>query len=139
MQVMGEQVGVACTVLRGGTSKGLYFNAADLPPPGARRDRLLMALLGAHDLLQIDGLGGSRLVTAKLAIVGPPTHPEADVDYTYGIVPPGEGRVVFTSNCGNISAGVGPFAIDAGLVPAEGPVARVRIHNTNTGKLLVAR
>ncbi|MCT8175713.1 2-methylaconitate cis-trans isomerase PrpF family protein [Variovorax sp. CY25R-8] len=138
MQVMGEQVGVACTVLRGGTSKGLYFNAADLPPAGARRDRLLMALLGAHDLLQIDGLGGSRLVTAKLAIVGPPTHPEADVDYTYGIVPPGEGRVVFTSNCGNISAGVGPFAIDAGLVPAEGPVARVRIHNTNTGKLLVA-
>ena len=138
MQTSGEQIGVPCAIVRGGTSKGIYFKAADLPPPGAQRDRLLMAILGAQDLLQIDGLGGSRLVTAKLAIVGPSTHPDADVDYTYGIVPPGEGRVVFTSNCGNISAGVGPFAIDAGMVDAGGPVAAVRIHNTNTGKLLVA-
>ena len=138
MQTSNEQIGVPCAILRGGTSKGIYFKAADLPPPGAQRDRLLMAVLGAQDLLQIDGLGGSRLVTAKLAIVGPPTHPQADVDYTYGIVPPGQGRVVYTSNCGNISAGVGPFAIDAGLVDARGADTPVRIHNTNTGKLLVA-
>jgi len=138
MKQVGEQIGVPCTILRGGTSKGIYFKASDLPPAGDERDRLLMAVLGAQDLLQIDGLGGSRLVTAKLAIVGRSTHPDADVDYTYGIVPPGQGRVVFTSNCGNISSGVGPFAIDAGLVEARRPVTQVRIHNTNTGKLLVA-
>lgn len=138
MEKLGEQIGVPCTILRGGTSKGIYFKASDLPPPGDARDRLLMAILGAQDLLQIDGLGGSRLVTAKLAIVGPSTHPRADVDYTYGIVPPGQGRVVYTSNCGNISSGVGPFAIDAGFVEAVEPVTQVHIHNTNTGKLLVA-
>lgn len=138
MKTLGEQIGVPCTILRGGTSKGIYFKASDLPPPGDERDRLLMAILGAQDLLQIDGLGGSRLVTAKLAIVGSSTHPHADVDYTYGIVPPGQGRVVYTSNCGNISSGVGPFAIDAGFVEASGSVTPVRIHNTNTGKLLVA-
>jgi 2-methylaconitate cis-trans-isomerase PrpF len=133
-----EQVGVRCTIMRGGTSKGLYFLKEDLPPPGFARDALLKALVGSEDLLQIDGLGGSRLITAKLAIVGPSTHPEADVDYTYGIVPPGRGLVVYTSNCGNISAAVGPFAIANGLVKATEPVAQVRIHNTNTGKILVA-
>lgn len=133
-----EQRPVRVTLMRGGTSKGLYFRAEDLPPPGAERDAVLKALIGSEDLLQIDGLGGSRLVTAKLAIIGPPSRPDADVDYTYGIVPPGRGIVVYTSNCGNISAGVGPFAIDEGLVPAREPVTAVRIHNTNTGKLLVA-
>lgn len=78
-------------------------------------------------------------MTAKLAIVGPSTRPDADVDYTYGIVPPGLGRVVFTSNCGNISAAVGPFAIDSAMVPVHEPVTAVRIHNTNTGKVLVAQ
>ena len=133
-----EQFALPCTLMRGGTSKGLYFRAEDLPPPGNERDNLLMAALGSQDLLQIDGLGGSRLVTAKLAIVAPSSRPDADVDYTYGIVPPGRGLVVYTSNCGNISAGVGPFAIDSGMVPAQGPVTQVRIFNTNTQKLLIA-
>ncbi|QHJ01301.1 PrpF protein [Xylophilus rhododendri] len=133
-----EQIALPCTLMRGGTSKGLYFSAADLPPPGPRRDAMLKAALGSQDLLQIDGLGGSRLVTAKLAIVAPSQRPDADVDYTYGIVPPGRGLVVYTSNCGNISAGVGPFAIDSGMVAAQGPVTQVRIFNTNTGKLLIA-
>ena len=133
-----EQRPVRVTLMRGGTSKGLYFRSDDLPPPGAGRDAILKALVGSEDLLQIDGLGGSRLVTAKLAIVGPSSRPDADVDYTYGIVPPGRGIVVYTSNCGNISAGVGPFAIDEGMVAARDPVTPVRIHNTNTGKLLVA-
>lgn len=134
----GEQIGIPCTIMRGGTSKGVYFKRDDLPPPGPQRDTILRALMGSEDLLQIDGLGGSRLVTAKLAIVGKSQRADADVDYTYGIVPPGLGKVVYTSNCGNISSGVGPFAIDAGLVPATMPVTQVRIYNTNTGKLLIA-
>lgn len=133
-----EQLAISCTLMRGGTSKGLYFKTEDLPPPGRERDAILMALIGSQDLLQIDGLGGSRLVTAKLAIVGRSSRPDADVDYTYGIVPPGRGMAVYTSNCGNISAGVGPFAIDNGLVEANGPITEVRIFNTNTRKLLIA-
>ncbi|MFC4278513.1 3-isopropylmalate dehydratase small subunit [Achromobacter aloeverae] len=133
-----EEIGVPCTLMRGGTSKGAFFNAEDLPPAGPRRDALLKAVMGSDDLLQIDGLGGSRLVTAKLAIVGKSSRPDADVDYTYGIVPPGRGIVVYTSNCGNISAAVGPYAIAAGLVPAGDGVTEVRIHNTNTRKILIA-
>lgn len=134
----GAPLAVRCTLMRAGTSKGLYFQADDLPAPGVARDALLKALLGSEDLLQIDGLGGSRLVTAKLAIVARSQRADADVDYTYGIVPPGRGLVVYTSNCGNISAGVGPFAVDAGLVRAQDGIVPVRIFNTNTGKLLVA-
>jgi 2-methylaconitate cis-trans-isomerase PrpF len=138
-----EQLDVPCAIIRGGTSKGVYFKSTDLPPAGDLRDAILKAVLGSDDLLQIDGLGGSRLVTAKLAIVGPSTRDGADVDYTYGIVPMRLGRVVYTSNCGNISAGVGPFAIDAGLVEVShaeraAGVKVVRIHNTNTDKLLLA-
>lgn len=133
-----EQIAIPCTLMRGGTSKGLYFHANDLPPSGPSRDAALKALMGSDDLLQIDGLGGSRLVTAKFAIVSKSQRSDADVDYTYGIVPPGRGIVVYTSNCGNISAGVGPFAIDTGLVEAAGPVTEVRIFNTNTSKILIA-
>lgn len=138
-----EQLDVPCAIIRGGTSKGVYFRSTDLPPAGERRDALLKAVIGSEDLLQIDGLGGARLVTAKLAIVGQSTRADADVDYTYGIVPMGLGRIVYTSNCGNISAGVGPFAIDAGLVEVSqaesaAGVKVVRIHNTNTDKLLLA-
>lgn len=133
-----DQIGISCTLMRGGTSKGLYFTDDMLPPPGPRRDALLKALIGSEDFLQIDGLGGSRLVTAKLAIVGRSERPDADVEYTYGIVPPGRGLVVYTSNCGNISAGVGPFAINEGLVRATAPVTEVRIFNTNTKKLIIA-
>ncbi|MCA3187697.1 MULTISPECIES: PrpF domain-containing protein [unclassified Cupriavidus] len=133
-----EQIAIPCTLMRGGTSKGLYFRASDLPAAGPARDAALKALMGSDDLLQIDGLGGSRLVTAKFAIVDKSLRDDADIDYTYGIVPPGRGIVVYTSNCGNISAGVGPFAIDSRLVEATGPVTEVRIFNTNTSKILIA-
>jgi len=133
-----EQTAVPCVIMRAGTSKGIFFHAQDIPPPGTERDALLKRVMGSDDLLQLDGLGGSRLVTSKIAIVGPPTRQDADVDYTYAIVPPGRDIVVYTSNCGNISSGVGPFAIDAGLVRASADVTVVRIHNTNTGKVLVA-
>ena len=89
-------------------------------------------------MMQIDGLGGSRLVTSKVAIVERSARPEADVDYTFAQVDIERDGVGYDGNCGNISSGVGPFAIDEGLVQAVEPVTRVRIHNTNTDKLLVA-
>ena len=133
-----DQVAIRCTILRGGTSKGVYLFEHDIPPPGPLRDRMLKCIMGTPDLLQIDGLGGARLITSKIAIVKRSARPDADVDYTFAQVDPERDRIVYTSNCGNISAGVGPFAIDAGLVAASGPVTPVRIHNTNTGKILVA-
>ena len=133
-----DQIAIRCTILRGGTSKGVYLLANDVPAPGPARDRLLKRMMGTPDLLQIDGLGGARLITSKLAIVGRSGRPDADVDYTFAQVVPERDLVVYTSNCGNISAGVGPFAIDAGLLAATAPVTSVRIHNTNTGKILVA-
>ena len=133
-----EQIPVPCTIMRAGTSKGVFFEAKDIPPPGPARDGLLKRIMGSDDLLQLDGLGGSRLVTSKIAIVSPSSRPDADVDYTYAIVPPARDIVVYTSNCGNISSGVGPFAIDNGLVEVTGAIATVRIFNTNTSKVLVA-
>ena len=95
-------------------------------------------MMGTPDILQIDGLGGGRLITSKIAIVQRSARPDADVDYTFAQANPERDQIVYTSNCGNISAGVGPFAIDAGLVTAVSPVTAVRIHNTNTGKIIVA-
>lgn len=133
-----DQVAIRCTILRGGTSKGVYLFEHDIPPPGPLRDQLLKCIMGTPDLLQIDGLGGARLIASKIAIVKRSARPDADVDYTFAQVDPERDQVIYTSNCGNISAGVGPFAIDAGMVAATAPVTPVRIHNTNTGKILVA-
>lgn len=133
-----DQVAIRCTVLRGGTSKGVYLLEHDIPPPGPARDGLLKRIMGTPDILQIDGLGGGRLITSKMAIIKRSARADADVDYTFAQVNPERDQVVYTSNCGNISAGVGPFAIDAGLVAASAPVTAVRIHNTNTGKVIVA-
>ncbi len=133
-----EQIAIRCTVLRGGTSKGVYLLEHDIPPPGPLRDRLLKCIMGSPDVLQIDGLGGSRLITSKMAIIKRSDRADADVDYTFAQVNPERDQIVYTSNCGNISSGVGPFAIDAGLVTATAPVTILRIHNTNTGKILVA-
>ncbi len=133
-----DQVAIRCTILRGGTSKGAYLLEHDIPPPGAARDRLLKRIMGSPDLLQIDGLGGSRLITSKMAIIKRSDRADADIDYTFAQVNPERDQIVYTSNCGNISAGVGPFAIDSGLVAVTTPVTAVRIHNTNTGKILVA-
>ncbi len=133
-----EQIAIRCTILRGGTSKGVYLLEHDIPPPGLLRDRLLKCVMGSPDVLQIDGLGGARLITSKVAIIKRSDRPDADVDYTFAQVNPERDQIVYTSNCGNISSGVGPFAIDAGLVAATTPVTVVRIHNTNTGKILVA-
>lgn len=136
----GQQVGIRTTIMRGGTSKGLYFHAAAIPPPGPSRDQTLLRLMGSPDVLQIDGLGGSRPITSKVAIIEQSERPDADVDYTFAQVDIEQSRVHWNGNCGNISSGVGPFAVDEGLVVAD-PDARyvdVRIHNTNTNMILTA-
>jgi 2-methylaconitate cis-trans-isomerase PrpF len=133
-----EQTPIRCVLMRGGTSKGLYFHQADLPGPGPRRDAVLLRLMGSPDVLQIDGLGGSRPITSKAAIIAPSVREDADVDYTFAQVEIDRAGVGYAGNCGNISAGVGPFAVDEGLVEAVEPVTRVRIFNTNTQALIVA-
>jgi 2-methylaconitate cis-trans-isomerase PrpF len=135
---MSGQRRIPCIIARGGTSKGLYIKDNHLPADRAARDRIILALFGSPDVRQIDGLGGADPLTSKLAIIGPPSRPDADVDYTFAQVSFKAAVVDYSGNCGNISAGVGPFAIDEGLVKAVEPVSTVRIHNTNTGKLLIA-
>ncbi|MEJ7687366.1 MAG: PrpF domain-containing protein, partial [Variovorax sp.] len=134
-----DQVAVPCVLMRGGTSKALFFHEKDVPPPGAARDRLLKRAMGTPDLLQIDGLGGSRLVTSKVAIVRRSSRADADVDYTFAQVDIERDAVGYEANCGNISSAVGPFAVDEGLIEPVEPVTTVRIYNTNTEKMLVAK
>jgi 2-methylaconitate cis-trans-isomerase PrpF len=135
---MSEQRTIRCVIMRGGTSKGLYFREEDLPPAGQERDALLLRLMGSPDVLQIDGLGGSRPITSKVAIISPSRRADADVDYTFAQVSIDTAQVGYAGNCGNISSGVGPFAIDEGMVDPVDPVTRVRIFNTNTKALLIA-
>ncbi|SFN29314.1 2-methylaconitate cis-trans isomerase PrpF family protein [Variovorax sp. OV329] len=134
-----EQIGVPCVLMRGGTSKALFFHEADVPPPGAARDRFLKRAMGTPDVLQIDGMGGSRLVTSKIAMIRKSDRTDADVDYTFAQADVERDRIGYDANCGNISSAVAPFAIDEGLVEAAEPITTVRIHNTNTGTLLVSK
>src|SRR5918994_3576761 len=132
---------VPAVFMRGGTSKGLFFHAGDLPADPAARDRLLLAALGSPDPFgrQLDGMGGGISSLSKAAVIGPPSRPGADVDYTFAQVAVDRPVVDLGANCGNLSSAVGPFAVDEGLCPrADGP-ALVRIHNTNTGRLIHAR
>lgn len=120
--------------LRGGSSKGLYFLASDLPVDTEARDQLLLDAMG-RDARQIDGLGGADPVTSKVAIVSPSQRPDADIDYLFIQVVVGQNRVDTTANCGNILAGVGPFAIESGLTVATGDSTTVRVHMVNSGKV----
>lgn len=135
------QVAVPATYMRGGTSRALIFHARDLPDDGAMRDAIFLAAIGSPDpnRRQLDGMGGAISSLSKIAIVGPSSHPDADVDYTFGQVAIDAPLVQYKGNCGNISSAIGPFAVDEGLVAAEGDSACVRIHNTNTGKIIVSR
>lgn len=135
---MTEQRKIRCAILRAGTSKGIFLMENDLPSDTQKRDQEILAIFGSPDVRQINGLGGADPLTSKLAIIGPSTRSDADVNYTFGQVSIGTDKVDFSGNCGNISSGVGPFAIDEGLVRAVEPVTKVCIHNTNTGKILVA-
>src|SRR5688572_241814 len=107
---------IPCTIMRGGTSKGLYFHNRDLPADRATRDRVLLAAMGSPDPRQIDGLGGAHPLTSKVAVIGPATRNDADVDYLFLQVSVTEANVSDTQNCGNLLAAVGPWAIENGLV-----------------------
>ncbi|MFE7030479.1 4-oxalomesaconate tautomerase [Streptomyces sp. NPDC057621] len=125
-------------LLRGGTSKGAYFLAGDLPAEPAPRDALLLRIMGSPDPRQIDGLGGAHPLTSKVAVVSVSADPEADVDYLFLQVGVEKPEVSDRQNCGNLLAGVGPFAVERGLVAADGDRTSVRIRMLNTGDLAVA-
>nr|HPQ97528.1 PrpF domain-containing protein [Thiolinea sp.] len=118
--------------IRGGSSKGLYFRATDLPDDPEARDQLLLDAVG-RDARQIDGLGGANPLTSKVAVVSPSSRPDADVDYLFVQVVVGENRVDTTPNCGNILAGVGAFALESGMLPVTGDVTSVRVYMVNSG------
>lgn len=132
---------VRAVFARGGTSKALMFRAADLPGDAAARDAFFLAAMGSPDPYgrQLDGMGGGMSSLSKVCIVGPPSRPDADVDYTFGQVQIRDAAVDYSGNCGNMSSAIGPFAVDEGLVPAgDGPTVSIRIHNTNTRKVIRA-
>jgi 4-oxalomesaconate tautomerase len=124
--------------MRGGTSKGLVFRAEDLPADEGVRARVLLAAFGSPDVRQIDGMGGAHPLTSKVAIVSRSTHRDADIDYLFLQVVVDEARVDASQNCGNMLAAVGPFAIEAGLVPAGEALTNVRIRMVNTDSLATA-
>ena len=133
------QTSIPCVFMRGGTSRGPFFLASDLPDDPAMRDKVLLAVMGSPDDRQIDGLGGADPLTSKVAIVGPPTREDCDVDYLFAQVVVTEAVVDVSPNCGNMLAGIGPFAIEHGLVPAQDGETEVRIHMVNSGDKAVAR
>lgn len=132
------QTRIPCVIMRGGTSRGPFFLASDLPSDPATRDEVLLAVMGSPHEIQIDGIGGSHSVTSKVAIVSPSQRPDADVDYLFAQVQIREKFVDTKPNCGNMLVAVGPFAIEAGLVPAREGETPVRIYNVNTDSLVEA-
>jgi 4-oxalomesaconate tautomerase len=130
-----RQTAIPCAILRGGTSRGVYFHRDDLPDNEASRDAILLEVMGGPDALQIDGIGGGHPLTNKVAIVSSSSRDDADVDYLFLQVTPGQRRISGVQNCGNILAGVGPYAIESGLVKAGPTATRVRVHMVNSGNL----
>jgi 4-oxalomesaconate tautomerase len=131
---MGPDAGVRCMLMRGGTSKGAYFLAEDLPADRAERDELLLRIMGSPDARQIDGIGGAHPLTSKVAVICRSARADADVDYLFLQVGLDQATVSDRQNCGNLLAGVGPFAVERGL--ADGPP--VRIHMVNSGSVATA-
>jgi len=127
------QVGIRCMLMRGGTSKGAYFLAEDLPSDPAARDRVLLAALGSPDPRQIDGVGGAHPLTSKVAILSRAKEEGIDVDFLFAQVVVDKAQVQMDQNCGNILAGTAPFAIERGLVAATDPVTKVVVRTINTG------
>ncbi|MFC8680546.1 4-oxalomesaconate tautomerase [Microbacterium ureisolvens] len=130
--------GIRCMLMRGGTSKGAYFLAADLPADPATRDDLLLRIMGSPDPRQIDGIGGAHPLTSKVAIVSPSTADGIDVDYLFLQVGVDTATVGDAQTCGNLLAGIGPFAVERGLIAATGARTTVRIRLLNTGDVATA-
>jgi hypothetical protein len=129
-------IGIPCTLMRGGTSRGLFFDARDLPADTRLRDSILVSAMGSNGHGQIDGVGGGTPLTSKVAIVGRSTHPAADVDYLFAQVGVDRPVVDTSPNCGNMLSGVAAFAIERNLVRGRDPETSVIVHNVNTGSLI---
>jgi len=131
---------VRAVVMRGGTSRAVFFRRGDLPRDPGIRDQVVLKIYGGGDPYgrQIDGLGGATSVTSKMAVIGPASVPNADVDYTFGQVSVNKPLIDYGGNCGNISSAVGPFAIEEGFLRATDPITTVRIWQTNTRKRIIA-
>ena len=125
-------------LMRGGTSKGLYFLASDLPADRAERNALLLAIMGSGHRLQIDGVGGAHPLASKVAVVSPSRREDADIDYLFLQLGVEEPTITDQQNCGNILAGVGPFAAERGLIPAANTSTTTRIHMVNSGSVVTA-
>lgn len=129
---------IPCTLMRGGTSKGPYFQAHDLPSDPAERDRVLLAAMGSPHIRQVDGIGGGDTLTSKVVVVSPSTQEGIDIEYLFAQVSIDQSSVDTMPNCGNMLSGVAPFAIENGLVKPLDPVTTMRILNRNTGKIVEA-
>jgi 4-oxalomesaconate tautomerase len=130
--------GIPCMIMRGGTSKGPLFLAADLPTEARARDELLLSVMGSPDVRQIDGIGGGDSLTSQALIVGLSARDDADIDYLFAQIAVGQGEVDTTPNCGNMLAAVACFAVERGLVKSVDDVTRVRMFNLNTHRLVEA-
>lgn len=135
---MSNQKSYHYTLMRGGTSKAFFFLWNELPADPVERDKVILAIFGSPDPRQIDGMGGSWEGYSKIAIIGPPSIEDADIDYTFGQVQIKSNYVDWEFNCGNISAAVGPYAINNGMVKVTEPITTVRIHMTNSHQVLTA-
>ncbi len=135
-----RQLKIPAVFMRGGTSRAIVFHQDDLPKDRAAWDEIFLAALGSPDPYQrqLNGMGGGISSLSKVCIVAKSDREDADIDYTFAQVSPREAWVSYAAMCGNMSSAMGPFAVDEGLVPVEGNSAVVRIHNTNTGKIIHA-
>ena len=135
---MEEMIRVTVVIYRGGTSKAIFIKESELPADAVARDNMICAIFGSPDKRQIDGLGGADPLTSKVAIIGPPSRPDADLDYTFGQVDIASRRVIYGGVCGNISSAVGPYAIDEGYARGVEPVTDVRINCVTKGRVIVS-
>jgi 2-methylaconitate cis-trans-isomerase PrpF len=135
---MEEHIRIPCVLMRGGTSKGLILKSIHLPSDPYVRDQLITRIYGSPDIRQIDGIGGGTALTSKLAIIGPSSHPDAHINYTFGQVSLAENTIDYKPTCGNMSTAAGLFAAEEGYVELMEPVTVVRIFNTNIGKIIEA-
>ena len=129
---MTSQTAIPCLLMRGGTSKGPFFNAADLPADTATRDKVLLAALGSPDKRQIDGLGGAHPLTSKVGIVRKSNAPGVDIDFLFAQLQPDKDTVDTSPNCGNMLAAAVPFALETGLLTAQGDTSTFRVLTLNT-------
>lgn len=127
---------IPTTIMRGGTSKGLILRSIDLPTNQILRDQLILRIFGSPDSSQIDGLGGGSSLTSKLAIVGPSSHPDAHIDYTFGQVSINQNKIDYQVTCGNMATAVGLYGLEEGYINLTEPITCIRVYNTNTKKII---